>query len=217
MAIDTERFVQFIAEAQERLSSCDDGSAFAQSVYTDLQTLEAMLETGPVSTMNQLANMISDKLTMLENDNAPQAVPDKSALQTLLGETLNENEYSEQSWNKYAQALDYGSTIYYHAGADQALVDYACARIEEAKAGLSMRNYYHHFQQQERLSGSCVIQADRWRYIFTDLAAKQPGTRRLHSVQFPGTVSPLADRHLFCQCRLRYLASWQSGDLRRWQ
>ena len=56
---DTERFVQFIAEAQERLSSCDDGSAFAQSVYTDLQTLEAMLETGPVSTMNQLANMIS--------------------------------------------------------------------------------------------------------------------------------------------------------------
>ena len=138
---DTERFVQFIAEAQERLSSCDDGSAFAQSVYTDLQTLEAMLETGPVSTMNQLANMISDKLTMLENDNAPQAVPDKSALQTLLGETLNENEYSEQSWNKYAQALDYGSTIYYHAGANQALVDYACARIEEAKAGLSMRNY----------------------------------------------------------------------------
>ena len=78
---DTERFVQFIAEAQERLSSCDDGSAFAQSVYTDLQTLEAMLETGPVSTMNQLANMISDKLTMLENDSAPQAVPDKSALQ----------------------------------------------------------------------------------------------------------------------------------------
>ena len=74
-----------------------------------------MLETGPVSTMNQLANMISDKLTMLENDNAPQAVPDKSALQALLGETLNENEYSEQSWNKYAQALDYGSTIYYHA------------------------------------------------------------------------------------------------------
>ena len=100
-----------------------------------------MLETGPVSTMNQLANMISDKLTMLENDSAPQAVPDKSALQALLGETLNENEYSEQSWNKYAQALDYGSTIYYHAGADQVLVDYACARIEEAKAGLSMRNY----------------------------------------------------------------------------
>ena len=28
----------------EWLSSCDDGSAFAQSVYTDLQTLEAMLE-----------------------------------------------------------------------------------------------------------------------------------------------------------------------------
>ena len=55
--------------------------------------------------MNQLANMISDKLTMLENDSAPQAVPDKSALQALLEETLDENEYSEQSWNKYAQTM----------------------------------------------------------------------------------------------------------------
>ena len=130
---------------------------------------------------------------------------------------MSDNEYSEQSWNKYAQALDYGSTIYYHAGADQALVDYACARIEEAKAGLSMRNYItissnKSVYQDHALSR--LIDGDTSSLTWLQNNQAQGDYIRF---QLPGTVSSFADRHLFCQCWFRYLASWQSGDLRRWQ
>lgn len=138
---DTQRFVQFVEEAQERFAKCDDKSAYAQSVLDDLQTLKDIMETGPIATMNHLAELIDGKLTMLENETAPDASPDKTKLKELLEEELDEQRYAQREWEKYVQTLTYGTTIYYHAGADQTMVDYACQRIEAAKANLSMRNF----------------------------------------------------------------------------
>ena len=66
--------------------------------------------------------------------NMPSQGADKSALNALIEQagTLNEEEYTAESWNRMQGALDAAKAVYANEQADQEMVDQAAAQLQQA-------------------------------------------------------------------------------------